>query len=1022
MAILAPANRAESLVEDCCRRGLVADFATLPQKDIRADFVRSLVLGRLIDTEIAPIGIAIHGADILGELDLSRSASAAVPLPALDLANCTVKDGLDLSDSCWTSIALNNCMLGPFRGQNIHLQGGFSAEGLRLFTSQSITLRGLHAGGDVIFSRLGRTSATEDSLVISLDLGGSRIGGSLKLLGATLSATDKDALSLEGAEVSGDVILEADTIDVSNHRFEAVGLARLRGIKVNGQISCVGARFQAKDDGLAIDLESANVAGGLFMEAEHGASGRRFEAIGQVAMAGIRVGSSVSCIGAKFDAAPTALSLDGAEVAGDVFLQTQDADNGHRFEATGTVRILGAKIAGQLACDGAKFDGQRSGIALFADGADVRGDVFLRKEEKADGHRCETIGSVRLLGVKIGGQLSCIGAKFETDGTCNALALDNAEITDDVLLRAQPKARFEANGGVRLFGTTVGGTLNCEGALITADEHGDALYAEGLRIRGAMTLRDVKAFRFEARGAIRLSDASIGGNLDLHGALLTNPAGRALSMSRGKIEGDVLFRANERSLFEAFGEVRLAGGTGIGGRLDCAGARFVNPSNEMSKRALALWNLTIGRDLQFRSLGDRRTEIDGRVYGFGLKVGGSIECKGLRADFPQGIALDFENASVGSDVLFETDGKFATEISGSVKLSDCRIGGSVCCDRVGLGNAFTALPSATFTDGRSTQPADCVFDLTRTSITGAIIARFDADHTAARVRLVGAHAGELDDLGGDGWGKQPQRDQLDGRLRGSLLELDGFTYNRLASVDPGDAAPASPPLETWTKRVNWLNQQFVGNRPQPQDFFPQPHEQLARALRLAGHGYDARRILMHKLKHESICREDNVGIKALMGLFEWLFGYGYLPINAFVTCVGWLVFGSVLTVIALCQPDILVRSAAGVEVVRSLTEPNARPHSPTPDPALDPKPLGSAGYGVYPAVSTRDIRCLEIDPVLYALDTMLPVVDLHMEEKCEVADDKTAYRWVKALYAMIGWIIVALATLTWTGVLRREPG
>ena len=100
-----------------------------------------------------------------------------------------------------------------------------------------------------------------------------------------------------------------------------------------------------------------------------------------------------------------------------------------------------------------------------------------------------------------------------------------------------------------------------------------------------------------------------------------------------------------------------------------------------------------------------------------------------------------------------------------------------------------------------------------------------------------------------------------------------------------------------------------------------------------------------------------------------------------------------------------------VDIVRTLSKP-------------DDAPTSSARSEPYPEFKTRDIACDEVSPLLYALDTMLTVFQLHMESKCEFTDNTRSGRigrLVKGVFSLLGWIIVTLAALTWTGVLRREP-
>ncbi len=74
-----------------------------------------------------------------------------------------------------------------------------------------------------------------------------------------------------------------------------------------------------------------------------------------------------------------------------------------------------------------------------------------------------------------------------------------------------------------------------------------------------------------------------------------------------------------------------------------------------------------------------------------------------------------------------------------------------------------------------------------------------------------------------------------------------------------------------------------------------------------------------------------------------------------------------------------------------------------------------------------------IDPLLYAVDMVVALIDLRQETKCEIAPppapgeprgtdihDPTVLRWLKALSAIAGWILTSLAILTFSGVLQRQ--
>ncbi len=96
-----------------------------------------------------------------------------------------------------------------------------------------------------------------------------------------------------------------------------------------------------------------------------------------------------------------ALNADGAEISGDVFFTDG-------FLAEGEVRLLGARIMGNLECSGGSFINPE-GDALSADRAGIGGSVFFKNRFRSE-------GQVRLLGAKIAGNLACSGGSLISPG------------------------------------------------------------------------------------------------------------------------------------------------------------------------------------------------------------------------------------------------------------------------------------------------------------------------------------------------------------------------------------------------------------------------------------------------------------------------------------------------------------------------------------------------------------------------------------------------------------------------------
>lgn len=177
-------------------------------------------------------------------------------------------------------------------------------------------------------------------------------------------------------------------------------------------ITAYGTRVQS------ITMKGSQVPGlsadGL--EARGGVSlSEGFEACGEVSLLGARIGGDLYCTGGRFYGGdgqdPKALSADGLEVRGSVYLDDNrgplvcdESDDGKvawislyvgdGFEASGEVRLIGARIGGVLTCNGGGFRNKKGGTAFNFQGATVTEALHLL--------RLEIDGIVDLTGSRIG--------------------------------------------------------------------------------------------------------------------------------------------------------------------------------------------------------------------------------------------------------------------------------------------------------------------------------------------------------------------------------------------------------------------------------------------------------------------------------------------------------------------------------------------------------------------------------------------------------------------------------------------
>ena len=170
------------------------------------------------------------------------------------------------------------------------------------------------------------------------------------------------------------------------------------------------------------------------------------------------------------------------------------------FESDGEVRLLGAKIGGQLLCFGGTFRNP-GGCALDAENIETRTNMFLDGGFEAD-------GAVNLQGAKIGGQFRSDGIFHNPGG--HVLNAENIKTGTNMLLNGE----FE--GTVDLRGAKIGGQFRSDG--IFHNPGGSALNAENSKIGTDISFRD----GFRAAGMVVLDSAHIGRQLDLRGGIFQN--------------------------------------------------------------------------------------------------------------------------------------------------------------------------------------------------------------------------------------------------------------------------------------------------------------------------------------------------------------------------------------------------------------------------------------------------------------------------------------------------------------------
>jgi hypothetical protein len=341
---------------------------------VRPDFVRWLATDPEAATHIDPKGLRAFGITLPDKLDLQnlpgkldlQNCRVLVPL---HFQRCTIKSEIDLRSAETRSIQfLDSSFDEIIKADRINVDG-------------PLFLRGSSFSGEI-------------------RLVGAKINGSLDCMGATLKVKGGNALSADRAEIGGFLNLGQGT-DLSGNPqiFESNGTIRLSGAKINGDLSCTGAKLMV-ENGDALFADNVEILGNAYLY-------RGFESKGTIRLPAAQIKGDLCCSGAKLRVKERdALFAVGVEIGGSVFLNAFRDSNSEQcedFESTGTIRLMSAKIKGDLSCSGAKLK-VTAEDALFADRAVVGASVSLDKG-------FESSGAIRLLGARIDQELGFIGAK-----------------------------------------------------------------------------------------------------------------------------------------------------------------------------------------------------------------------------------------------------------------------------------------------------------------------------------------------------------------------------------------------------------------------------------------------------------------------------------------------------------------------------------------------------------------------------------------------------------------------------------
>jgi hypothetical protein len=233
-------------------------------------------------------------------------------------------------------------------------------------------------------------------------------------------------------------------------------------------------------------------------------------------------------------------------------------------------------------------------------------------------------GPVRLMGADIRNGLSFRGCELDNPGDDGVvLFAERIKVDGDVFLDSPTDRAFVADGSLRLSGATIAGNLSCAGArLARADRDGMSLMAVRIKVGGDVALISLPGTTgFSAKGTVNLVGADITGNLLCNGASLGGGTGQdALTAAGLNVGGGVLLGGG----FSAAGAIELRGAK-ITANLACRDGAQLNGINA-DGNALHAAGISIGGNLHLYE----GFAAAGAIYLTGAEITGNAEILGAQ--------------------------------------------------------------------------------------------------------------------------------------------------------------------------------------------------------------------------------------------------------------------------------------------------------------------------------------------------------------------------------------------------------
>jgi hypothetical protein len=630
---------------------------------------------------------------------------------------------------------------------------------------------------------------------------------------------------------------------------------------------------------------------------------------------------------------------------------------------TATVWLTESDIGGRIIAVGAVIDaaGDR---AIQADRCRVTGDIRLIQGFRAN-------GEIRFIGARLGGSLDLAGCQLKSPKG-RALDLAEATVGGSLFITDTPRHAPTIEGRLEMGRASINGRILIRRAMLKAPPAGEgrhlynakdpaerlAIVAQGVGIRGDLSLEEKSC----VVGAMTFAGATIDGGLLMDGAEICNSQDLALDLTHARIGSKVSARGAKVQ-----GTVDLDGAE-VAGPLDFEGAALTWPD---FRYCLTAVRTVVHGDVRLAD-----AEIGGPYSGGAPRESGGVSFRGAdlhgifdaeraKVNSPGDTAINLHQARVAGNVRLCAGFRAV----GFVALNRAVIDGRLRCD----GGTFEWRPREQG-DSRPGEQNDraVAFEAISATIRGGVGLGWTID---GAVDFTDAHTSYLADRSRQDWPSQRSY-------------LTGFTYERYAPLTMQGSGEWH-----WKSRAAWLSRSDPAARGQPGD--PGPWEQAARTLKSHGDAAGSEKLLMEYLRTKRKRRAGRFHSRFVRGLDrvfnDWFRGYGYRPLRALLPLAL-----LIIVVTATLLPDSesqLMRTADPAGVVYT-------PRGQLSMIESGQSPVETCGKG--------KVRCF--NPLLYAIDTVVPVVDLKQRTVWSPSVDaggKPMLYWLNAA-TLAGWAISSL--------------